>query len=138
MYAVVAAVVVTDLDPAETRKLALPRIVGTGIGGIVGGLATLALPAQPLAVVPAVIVPMAICRLVGLPGAAKVAGYVAGIILLGFSSDPWVHARDRLVETLIGILAALALSLVPVLRRAPKNAPAPDQPPARGCPPPCP
>ena len=117
LYAVVSAVIVTDLDAATTRKLALPRMLGTVIGASVGCLATLVAQPGALAVVVAVVLPMFACHLLRQPAAAKVAGYVSGIILLSFSAHPWAHARDRLIETIVGILAAAVVSAVPALYR---------------------
>ena len=117
LYALVSAVIVSDLDPAQTRKLAVPRMIGTAIGATVGCLATLLVQPTPLAVAFGVLLPMFLCLLFRWPAAAKVAGYVSGIIILSFATDPWTHARDRLVETLLGILAAAAVSAIPPLMR---------------------
>lgn len=121
VYALVSAVVVTDLDPAQTRKQALPRVVGTFLGGAFGCVATLLLQPGAWAVGVAVLLPMFLCQLLKQSAAAKLAGYVSGIIVLGFSTHPWIHARDRLIETLVGIAAATAISAIPVWHRAKTN-----------------
>ena len=113
--------IVTDLDAAQTRKLALPRMLGTAIGAGVGCLATLLFEPGALAVGAGVALPMLICQLLRQASAAKVAGYVSGIIILSFSSDPWSHAADRLVETLVGILSAGLVSAIPALYRPGRN-----------------
>ncbi len=118
IYAVVSAVVVTDLDPAQTRKLAGPRMIGTFIGAAVGCIATLLMHPGIVPVTIGVIVPMYLCHLLRFPAAARVSGYASGIIILSFASDPWTHARDRLVETLVGILAAAAVGMIPLLYRS--------------------
>jgi uncharacterized membrane protein YgaE (UPF0421/DUF939 family) len=122
LYAMVSAVIVTDLDAAQTRKLALPRMVGTVIGAAVGCVATLLVRPGALAVAACVLLPMLLCQLMRQPAAAKVAGYVSGIIILSFANDPWTHALDRLLETIVGILAATAVSMVPPLYRPQKKA----------------
>lgn len=123
VYALVSAVVVTDLQPAETRKLAGPRLLGTALGGLVGCLATLVLPpgamAAAIAAALAVATTMFLCAVLGQAGASKVASYVAGIIILSFAGDPWRHAVDRLLETLLGIFAATLVSLVPIRYKPP-------------------
>jgi uncharacterized membrane protein YgaE (UPF0421/DUF939 family) len=121
LYALVSAVIVSDLEAAQTRKLALPRMVGTTIGAGTGCLTTLVAAPGALAVAFGVLVPMFICQLFRQPAAAKVAGYVSGIIILSFSTDAWTHARDRLLETVVGILAAAAVSAVPPLYRKAKK-----------------
>ena len=52
-----------------------------------------------------------------LDGAAKVSAYICGIVVLEHSGNAWHYAGERLVETLVGIVVALALSLVPKLIR---------------------
>ena len=115
LYALVSAVIVTDLDSAKTRKLAIPRMIGTAIGAGTGCVATLFVQPGALSVIGAVLVPMFLCQLLNQPAAAKVAGYVSGIVLVSFSANPWAHARDRLGETVVGILAAALVSAVPLL-----------------------
>jgi uncharacterized membrane protein YgaE (UPF0421/DUF939 family) len=117
LYAVVSAVIVTDVEASQTRRLALPRMIGTAVGASVGCLATLLVQPGVLAVAVGVLLPMFLCQLLRQPAAAKVAGYVSGIIILSFSANPWEHARDRVIETVVGIVAAFAVSAVPVLYR---------------------
>jgi uncharacterized membrane protein YgaE (UPF0421/DUF939 family) len=115
LYAVVSAVIVTDLEAAQTRKLAVPRMIGTAVGAAIGCIATLVTQPGVLSVTLGVLLPMFVCQLLRFPAAAKVAGYVSGIIILSFSVDPWSHARDRLIETLVGIGAAFIVGAIPVL-----------------------
>lgn len=122
LYAVVSAVIVTDLDATLTRKLAIPRMVGTVVGAGIGCLVALLGHPGAIAVAAGVLLPMFVCQLVQQTAAAKVAGYVSGIIILGFSDQPWAHALDRLLETIVGILAATAISVVPPLYRRAKKA----------------
>src|SRR5687767_5196716 len=44
---------------------------------------------------------------------AKIAGYTCGIVIIAFSADPWTYAYYRLVETMLGIGVAWAISMVP-------------------------
>jgi uncharacterized membrane protein YgaE (UPF0421/DUF939 family) len=117
LYALVSAVIVSDLDPAQSRKLAVPRMIGTTVGAAIGCVVALLVQTSALAIAIGVLLPMLVCQLFRQPAAAKVSGYVSGIIILGFSTDPWTHARDRLLETLLGIAVAAAISAIPPLFR---------------------
>jgi uncharacterized membrane protein YgaE (UPF0421/DUF939 family) len=113
IYAMIAAVIVTNLSAERTRQLGLPRLVGTVVGTTLGaGLSPLLLP-RPAALVLTVMAAMFICHLLRLADAAKVAGYVCGIVLLEHDAEPWVYGFYRLTETVLGIGIAVLVSLVP-------------------------
>jgi uncharacterized membrane protein YgaE (UPF0421/DUF939 family) len=115
VYAFLAAVIVTDLAPSECRKLALHRLVATVVGAVCGALLTQLLPAGPLAIGFSILVAMLACQLVQVPDAAKVAGFICGIIVLEDSAEPWLNAFFRFVETTLGVVVALLVSYVPKL-----------------------
>jgi len=117
VYAMLAAVIVTDLVPSKTRTLGVRRLAATVIGAGCGGLLSLALPSAPWAVGLAVLAAMLICVAVRSPEGARVAGYTCGIVVLSHGADPWRYAYFRLVETGLGILVAWLISLVPKLIR---------------------
>ena len=118
IYALVAAVIVTDLSPSKTRHSALHRFAGTLIGAVVGALLLSVLPAHPLSPVPAILAAMLLTYLVRPEhAAARVAGYVAAIVMVAHGDDPWRYAFDRAWETLIGIGTALLVGMVPLWLR---------------------
>jgi F0F1-type ATP synthase assembly protein I len=53
--------------------------------------------------------------MLGLKEAAKLVGYVCGIVLLDHNAHPWSYAWYRFVETVIGIAAAVTVSVIPKL-----------------------
>ena len=115
LYAMISAVVVTDLDPAQTRKLSLPRLAGTVLGATVGALICVLLRPGAWEVGLGVLLAMLLSHLLRLPGGVRVAGYVCGIVIFDYGSDPWSYALYRTIETTIGIGLAVVISLVPKL-----------------------
>ena len=117
IYALVAAVIVTDLSPRISRHLAWQRFAGTLVGAATGASMTYLLPVGPIAIGVGIFVAMLLTFALRLDGAAKVSGYVAAIVLLAHGDEPWVYAVLRAWETAIGIAAALLVSYVPKLMR---------------------
>ncbi|WP_421695666.1 FUSC family protein [Aestuariivirga sp.] len=113
IYAFIAAVLVTDLQPATSRNLGIRRLAATVIGAVWGALLTQFLPSTSWAIGAGVFVAMLTSQLLKAEEGARVAGYICGIILLDHSFEPWAYAFHRFLETVIGILAALAISYVP-------------------------
>lgn len=118
VFAMIAAVIVTDLAAAKTRELAWPRLVGTLIGAVMGAVASYWLPTSAWSAAFGIAVVMLACTALRMPQAAKLAGYVAGIILFSQASQPWLYALERLVETGLGVSVAIAVSMVPKLLAA--------------------
>ena len=117
IYAMIGAVIVTDLDAAKTRSLALPRMGGTAFGAILGavllplagtGIASIAL---------GIFMAMLACHVVRAKDAAKLAGYVCALVLMEHGDEPWMYAAYRCAETLIGVAMAVLVGLVPKLVR---------------------
>jgi uncharacterized membrane protein YgaE (UPF0421/DUF939 family) len=118
LYAMISAVIVTDLSPVQTRRLSLPRFAGTVIGAAVGAACSPLLSGGITALAAGIFGAMALTHLLALPDAAKVAGYVCGIILIDQAAAPWSYAAYRLAETALGIGVAVLVSHVPKLLRA--------------------
>ena len=115
LYAMISAVIVTDLETTQTRKLALPRLVGTLIGSGVGAAVDTLLPTNLWTIGTGIMIAMFVSHLISLPAAARVAGYVCGIVLLDHGDSPWSYGLFRMIETALGIVAAVCVSLVPKL-----------------------
>ena len=115
IYALIAAIIVMDRDPRATRELAWRRIAGTVVGAAVGALASTWLTSRPGAIAASVVVSMLLCHALKLDAAARLSGYTSAIVLLEFSVDPWRYALARVLETVLGIVVAVAVSFVPKL-----------------------
>lgn len=115
IYAFIAAVIVTDLSPAQTRRLGWRRLVATVVGATCGAVLSGALPHGPWAIALGVLIAMLACNLVRMQEGAKVAGYICGIVMLSYGAEPWSYAFYRLFETTLGIGVAWVISLVPKL-----------------------
>jgi uncharacterized membrane protein YgaE (UPF0421/DUF939 family) len=118
IYALVGAVLVTDLSPAKSRRLAVQRMAGTLIGAAAGGLLLNVLPNGPIALGMAICGAMLVAYAAGFEiAAARVAGYVAAIVMFAHRDEPWRYAFDRAWETVVGILSALLVGVVPLWLR---------------------
>jgi uncharacterized membrane protein YgaE (UPF0421/DUF939 family) len=117
LYAMIGAVIVTDLSPAQTRRLASRRLAGTVVGAVVGAACSSLLPQGPLTISASILVAMFLSHLFRLQTAATIAGHVCGIVILDHGMHPWTYALHRLVETVLGIGVAIVISFVPKLLR---------------------
>jgi len=117
IYAMISAVLVTDLVAEESRKLALPRLAATVVGTVLGATMNTVMPGGVWTVVLGVLVAMLLSDLLRLRHAAKVAGYICGVVLIDHGDSPWFYAFMRMAETVVGITVAVVVSLLPKLVR---------------------
>jgi uncharacterized membrane protein YgaE (UPF0421/DUF939 family) len=117
IYSMIAAVIVTDLSPMQTRRLGVPRLAGTVVGAGFGVALNFVLPSNAGGIALGIVIAMLASHLARLPDAAKLAGYVCGIILLDHGQEPLAYAVGRFLETVLGIGMAIGVGFVPKLLR---------------------
>jgi len=117
IYAVIAAIIVTELSPTESRKLGLQRMAGNVVGAACGAALCPLREPGPWAIGFGIIASMLLCHLVHLRAGAKLAGVICGIIMLTYSTGPWIYAFYRVIETMLGVGVAVLVSFVPKLIR---------------------
>jgi uncharacterized membrane protein YgaE (UPF0421/DUF939 family) len=123
IYAMIAAIIVTDLSPSESILLGWRRLAATFIGAACGAALSMVLPATSWSIGLCILVAMLSCHLIRTPQVAKVAGYTSAIVALSYGVHPWHYAFYRLLETGLGICVAWSISYVPKLIRIETNDP---------------
>jgi len=121
IYAFIAAVIVTDLTPSQSRALGLRRMAATAVGAVCGAALTPYLSNGPWSLGAGILIAMLACHVVGARDGARVAGYICGIVILDHSHEPWTYAFYRFIETVIGVAVAWMISYVPKLIRQDEN-----------------
>jgi uncharacterized membrane protein YgaE (UPF0421/DUF939 family) len=115
IYAMISAVIVTDLEASQTRRSGMPRLAGTILGAIIGAAICSVLNSGIVEVAVGILIAMLLSHLLNLKDSAKLTGYVCGIVLLDHGDHPLLYALYRTMETVLGIGAAILVSLVPKL-----------------------
>jgi len=111
-FAMVAAILVTDLAPEQSRQLGLRRIGGTLIGAVLGAI----LEPHPWSIALSIVAAMSVSNLLRAEEGARLAGFTSAVVLLSPEGGaPWNFALHRFLETVLGILVAWAVSHVPRL-----------------------
>ena len=117
IIAFTAAVIVTDLKPAQTRELGVRRLGATLVGGLTGAILGMAIRPTAWGIGLSVLVAILISHVLRAREGAKVAGYICGLIVLDHSAEPWKDALARTTETGLGVFVAWVISYVPKLIR---------------------
>jgi uncharacterized membrane protein YgaE (UPF0421/DUF939 family) len=112
IYAVIAAIVVTDASPEITRRTGLLRLGGNGAGAILGAAIGTLLGHSPWVMAGSVLLSILLCEVIGLRDASKITGYITGIVILFHGDSPWVYAKDRFIETSLGLGFAILVGLL--------------------------
>jgi uncharacterized membrane protein YgaE (UPF0421/DUF939 family) len=111
IYAVIAAIVVTDNSPHTTWKAGWIRLLGNIIGALLGAVIGIYLGHNPFWMALGVLFAVLLCDLINLKDAQKTTGYITGIVILFHGDSPWQYAWDRFLETSIGLVSAILVGL---------------------------
>jgi uncharacterized membrane protein YgaE (UPF0421/DUF939 family) len=111
IYAVIAAIVVTDASPEVTRRTGLLRLLGNGAGAVLGAVIGSILGHSPWVMAAGVLGAIVLCEVIGLRDASKITGYITGIVILFHGDSPWIYAKDRFIETSLGLGFAILVGL---------------------------
>jgi uncharacterized membrane protein YgaE (UPF0421/DUF939 family) len=112
IYALVAAIMVTEYQGEETRKQSSTRFLGNSIGIICGAALCSCLGSHAWVIGLAAFIMILFCYYFELILAAKYSAFVAALTVMDHSETPWLYGRDRITETLIGIVFAVLMSLI--------------------------
>jgi uncharacterized membrane protein YccC len=106
----ISAVIVLQSNVGSTVTASRDRLLGTLIGAALGFSFSL-FGALPWNYVLAVLVAILVCGLLGLRSSSRLAGVTVTIIMLVHQTGPrWSLPLDRVIEVVLGIVVALAVS----------------------------
>ena len=115
ILALIAAVIVTDRKATETRRLGIRRVLSTAIGAVCGVALSYVLGHSAWEATIAMFVAMVAATAITQLSDPKLAAYLCALILTNHSDQPIQYAYSRFAETLIGIVVAWTISLIPKL-----------------------
>jgi uncharacterized membrane protein YgaE (UPF0421/DUF939 family) len=113
IYALVAAIIVTDFSRDETSRLGFQRLAATVVGAVSGVILSITFGPAWWVVGLGIFITMVACQACGIGAGAKVAAFICAIIVIDQNAQPWMYALHRFLETIIGISVAWIVSLVP-------------------------
>ena len=117
-WAAISAIIVLQSNVGSTVTASRDRLIGTAIGAVLGFLAS-PWRRHPVAFAITILVALVLCGLLNLKNSSRLAGVTITIVMLvDRNGSHWTIALDRVVEVVMGILVALAVSLVVLPRRA--------------------
>jgi len=106
----ISAIIVLQSNVGSTVTASRDRILGTIIGAIIGFSFSL-FGTLPWNYILAVLTAVIVCGLLGLRSSSRLAGVTITIIMLVQKTGPrWSLALDRVMEVVLGILVALAVT----------------------------
>jgi uncharacterized membrane protein YccC len=112
-WAAISALIVMQSNVGATLSASRTRLAGTAVGAIVGGLFMALFGAGLTGFAVAVAISFIICDSLRLAESQRLATVTVAIIMLIPAAAPaWIVALHRFIEVAVGIMIALAVSLV--------------------------
>lgn len=112
LWSVISGLVVLQSTRSETLSSASLRVLGSLIGAIVGGAYLLVLPFSAVGMAVCIGFTVLLCRLLGVPDHARLAGITVSVVMVVSSISPTLsplwNAFLRFVESGIGAATAVA------------------------------
>ena len=112
LYALIAAVLVADSSLEQTVKMGTQRLIGTAVGALLGAGLSVVFGNALWAIGLGIFLTIFSCRRIGLKEAARLSGYVAGLVVMEHSASPWHYALFRFLETALGIVFAFVVGVI--------------------------
>ena len=130
-WGAISAIIVIQSNVGATIKASRDRILGTIIGAAFGFSFSL-IGQIPWNYIAAVFLAVMVCGLIGFRNSSRLAGVTVTIVMLVQSSSPKTVALDRVIQVVLGIVVALAVTILIFPRHArgastiaPKQSPLP-------------
>ncbi len=112
IYALIAAILVTEYHGTETRQQSLTRLLGNILGITAGSILSTCFGGHSWVIGLATFLMVLFCYYFDFTVAAKYSAFVAALTVMDHSDRPWLYGRNRIAETLIGIGFAVLMSLL--------------------------
>jgi len=110
-WGAISAIIVIQSNVGATIKASRDRILGTIIGAGFGFLFSL-IGQIPWNYIVAVFLAVMVCGLIGFRNSSRLAGVTVTIVMLVQSGSPKTVALDRVIQVVLGIVVALAVTIL--------------------------
>jgi len=112
-WAAITCIVVTQSEVGATLVASRDRLMGTALGALAGWGAVLIWHGHVAVFGVAVCVSIAICNVLDLRSAGRLAGVTVAIVVLLHQAGPaWQTAASRFLEVSLGVIVALGMSIL--------------------------
>jgi uncharacterized membrane protein YgaE (UPF0421/DUF939 family) len=110
-YAAIASIISMQSSVINSISAGKSRMLGTMIGALVGFLCALIDPGNLILVGAGIIIVIYLCNLLNWKDSASIACVVFCVIMLNLKeSDPFLYSINRIIDTFVGIMVAVAVN----------------------------